>query len=180
MRPDLLLKALDAASGVKRWHTVRTVYSQNLAEHSYEVALIVARCGGSSAAVIAALEHDLGESETGDVPAPFKRKYQNAALALEQAELDAQRRLGCTVYGLDAADAWLVKFADVVSGLRFATREVQMGNRAMRLPAARFREYLGALWRTDVAPDPRARAEGVYYAVCAEYDTLKESHDGSQ
>jgi 5'-deoxynucleotidase YfbR-like HD superfamily hydrolase len=69
------------ASSVKRWHIVATSRTQSLAEHQWNVAMIVKelvrRHRPESVAlrnqlVLDALEHDLEEVITGDTPTPEK------------------------------------------------------------------------------------------------------------
>jgi 5'-deoxynucleotidase YfbR-like HD superfamily hydrolase len=65
------------ASGVTRWHIVRMVRPQSLAEHTFDVVM-VARAIASIAGIDdyeiikAALLHDLDEIVTGDIPTPTK------------------------------------------------------------------------------------------------------------
>ena len=70
------------ASGVTRWHIVRTVRPQSLAEHTFDVVMIaraVAKIAGVDDYEIikAALLHDLDEIITGDIPTPTKQKARD-------------------------------------------------------------------------------------------------------
>jgi len=70
------------ASGVTRWHIVRTVRPQSLAEHTFDVVMIaraVAKIAGVDDYEIikAALLHDLDEIVTGDIPTPTKQKARD-------------------------------------------------------------------------------------------------------
>lgn len=65
------------ASGVTRWHIVRMVRPQSLAEHTFDVVMIaraIAAIAGVDDYEItkAALLHDLDEIVTGDIPTPTK------------------------------------------------------------------------------------------------------------
>jgi len=70
------------ASGVKRWHIVRTVQPQSLAEHTFDVVMI-ARAIAKVAAMDdyeitkEALLHDLDEVVTGDIPTPTKQRARD-------------------------------------------------------------------------------------------------------
>lgn len=69
------------AADVKRWTIVRTVRDQSVAEHTFNVVMIARRLathlGVDDAVVIkAALEHDLDEIMTGDMPSPVKKKMK--------------------------------------------------------------------------------------------------------
>lgn len=178
MNAHKLLKALDAAQNVSRWHTVRTLGRQNLAEHSYEVALICARVGAPAHVVLAALEHDLGEEATGDVPAPFKRGAPQAGTLIDRAEEHyALASLGCTYTGpLKPADAWLLKFADIVSGLRFALDELELGNRRMLEGAVNFHLYMNRHWVDGArVPDNRWRDESLGL-----FDLMNERYENAR
>lgn len=67
------------ASSVSRWHIVRTVNHQSVAEHSFNVAMIAMEIGNRlgyqnwrEKIAVAALEHDLDEIHAGDIPTPAK------------------------------------------------------------------------------------------------------------
>lgn len=67
------------ATGVTRWHIVRTVRPQSLAEHTFDVTMIaraIAKIAGYDDYEIikAALLHDLDEIITGDIPTPTKER----------------------------------------------------------------------------------------------------------
>jgi len=67
------------ASGVMRWHIVRTIRPQSLAEHTFDVVMIaraIAKIAGVNDYEItkAALLHDLDEIVTGDIPTPTKER----------------------------------------------------------------------------------------------------------
>ena len=67
------------ASGVTRWHIVRTVRPQSLAEHTFDVVMIaraIAKIAGIDdyERIKAALLHDLDEIVTGDIPTPTKER----------------------------------------------------------------------------------------------------------
>lgn len=67
------------ASGVTRWHIVRMVRPQSLAEHSFDVTMIaraiakIARVDDNEI-IKAALLHDLDEIIMGDSPTPTKER----------------------------------------------------------------------------------------------------------
>ena len=70
------------ASGVTRWHIVRTTRPQSLAEHTFDVVMIaraVAKIAGVDDYEItkAALLHDLDEIVTGDIPTPTKKRARD-------------------------------------------------------------------------------------------------------
>lgn len=74
------------AGSVKRFHIVNTTRTQTLAEHQYGVAIlageIATRLGLDAPAVAlvvaAAIVHDSGETRSGDLPTPTKKKLREA------------------------------------------------------------------------------------------------------
>lgn len=74
------------AGSVKRFHIVNTSRIQTLAEHQYGVAIlsgeIAERLGFDAPAVAlvvaAAMVHDSGETRSGDLPTPTKKKLREA------------------------------------------------------------------------------------------------------
>jgi 5'-deoxynucleotidase YfbR-like HD superfamily hydrolase len=74
------------AGSVKRFHIVNTIRTQTLAEHQYGVAVlageIAERLGLDAPAVAsvvaAAIVHDSGETRSGDLPTPTKKKLRRA------------------------------------------------------------------------------------------------------
>ena len=70
------------ASDVSRWTIVRTAKPQSLAEHTFNVVMIArAICKelgiDDSHITKLALEHDLDEVKTGDIPTPAKRYMES-------------------------------------------------------------------------------------------------------
>lgn len=71
---DILL-----AQNIRRWTIVSTIQSQSLAEHSFNVCMI-ARCICEEAdvddvnVIKYALDHDLDEVHSGDIPSPAKER----------------------------------------------------------------------------------------------------------
>ncbi len=77
------------ASGVTRWHIVRTVRPQSLAEHTFDVVMIaraIAKNAGIDDYEIikAALLHDLDEIVTGDIPTPTKERARQNGWELNE------------------------------------------------------------------------------------------------
>lgn len=74
------------AGTVKRFHIVNTTRVQTLAEHQWGVAIlaceIAGRAGLDDAAVarlaLLSIVHDAGETRTGDVPTPTKKRLREA------------------------------------------------------------------------------------------------------
>ena len=116
------------SGNVTRWHTIPTIKSQTVAEHSWGVAMICRQLWPDNYTLIeAALCHDLGEGFTGDVPWPAKMSNERFKLELEEMELLYLKRLDCNVW-LNTVDREKLKIADMLEVLYFALEEINMGN----------------------------------------------------
>ncbi len=89
---------------LQRWGLKRNVITENVMEHSWEVATIAHalgtihnRCFGGNvdvnAVVVAALYHDCGEVITGDMPSPIKYHSPEITQAYKAVEKQAEREL---------------------------------------------------------------------------------------
>lgn len=119
----------------KRFHTVHTIFSQNIAEHSFGVAWwceALTNKGASKNLIMAALAHDLSEHIVGDVPSPTKRKV--ASLANELDGLEAHHLdVAGLIYPLAPEEKRILKLADILEGMMFCVRELQSGNRSPQI-----------------------------------------------
>ncbi len=111
------------AHRVRRFHSHPRLCAigQNLADHSHGVATIVALLNPKASAELlrAALLHDAGERDAGDLPQPFKQ--QEPVLAAGHAKLEARFRQETT--GVDVLldpeeESWL-KLADMLEAIIF-------------------------------------------------------------
>lgn len=78
MTGQMGIQDLLRASDTKRWIIVRTAVTQSVAEHTFNVVMIARaiakECGVDDKYVMKyALDHDLDEIRTGDIPAPTKK-----------------------------------------------------------------------------------------------------------
>jgi hypothetical protein len=115
---------------VKRWHMIDTTRTQNLAEHSanvamlaYTIAYTIGHPTFSHPTMIAmiALFHDLGETIIGDIPTHTKKALGPARVhidALESFVLPMMFRYSDVS---NPAPPWaiLVKCCDLADGIRF-------------------------------------------------------------
>jgi len=138
---------------LQRWGLKRNVITENVMEHSWEVATIThalgvirnQHFGGSldvNAVVVAALYHDCGEVITGDMPSPIK--YHSPAItqaykAVEkQAEFELLRLLPESLQGvyrgvllheeIPPEHLQLIKAADTLCAYIKCRSEVLAGN----------------------------------------------------
>lgn len=145
---------LSRMKNIRRWALMRNTRSENICEHSHEVAVIAhalalitnRHCGGTVDAekcVMLAVYHDVPEILTGDMPTPVK--YYNPAIreAYRQVEESACDKLiemlPADLRGeydalirpqdKDSEEMKLVKAADKLSALIKCIEETSQGNR---------------------------------------------------
>ena len=133
MRLDKFQK-LYHAGAVKRYHTVRVHNPQDLAAHSWGVAMIISAISEeppSANLLMAALTHDLAESETGDIPAPVKWNNTTISNALDDLEFrfDKEHQI---IFDLTDEELSLLTWADTFELVLYCGVELNMGNSFMR------------------------------------------------
>lgn len=170
-------------SHVKRWGIVNTARVQSVAEHSFNVALIVLAIARkawpgpeappnnlmATTLMTVALLHDAEEVRTGDAPTPYKLrlKDQGAKDALADVKAEILRDLlGERMLGVihevedDPEGGWLLKAADFIESIWFIKIEGQ------GLHGQKVREYLTELFgrHMEACPSPalRTAAEDIY------------------
>lgn len=84
------------ASDVQRWTIVRTVKKQTVAEHTFNVVMLARRIANileipDEEIIKCALEHDLDEIMTGDMPAPVKKQMREKGFMPEELENRQER-----------------------------------------------------------------------------------------
>lgn len=120
------------ASYVERLHTVPTIGNQNIGHHSFGVAMLcrdITNHEASAALIMAALDHDLPEVETGDIPAPVKWSSPVVSAGLTALEnqflLDHAHAMD---YELTDDEARVLKIADTLELALFCLDQLQLGN----------------------------------------------------
>jgi hypothetical protein len=138
------------ASGVTRWHIVRTVRPQSLAEHTFDVVMIaraVAKIAGYDDYEIikAALLHDLDEIITGDIPTPTKIRARSNGWELND--------LYKTVTGreLSPDESLIVQLSDKMADLHWLWLHAigPHSNRVYEIMADDYNTFV----RSDAVPD---------------------------
>lgn len=143
-------------SHVPRWSIVRQIKGQNVAEHSYFVALYVSQiCDVLEfdmetkwLSIEAALYHDLDETFTGDIPGPSKRSMVDPDKTLAFTNKMLVERFNG--YGFRQVERkkitgipLIIKLADLVDEVMYLSTEFQMGNASVEAPlsSSRTRMY---------------------------------------
>ena len=138
------------ASGVTRWHIVRTVRPQSLAEHTFDVVMIaraIAKNAGYDDYEIikAALLHDLDEIVTGDIPTPSKKRARENGWELND--------LYKSITGREITDdeSLIIQIADRMADLHWLWLHAlgPHANKVYELLATEFNNWI----RSDQIPD---------------------------
>lgn len=138
------------ASGVTRWHIVRTVRPQSLAEHTFDVVMIaraVAKMSGVDDYEIikAALLHDLDEIVTGDIPTPTKQKARDNGWELNDLYKSVTGR------ELSPDESLIIQLSDKLADLHWLWLHAlgPHANRVYEIMAERYNEFV----RAESVPD---------------------------
>ena len=140
-------KVLDSGK-VIRYHATLIDKKQNNAEHQWEVATILCHIYPQAKAhlIMYALTHDSGEIETGDIPAPIKRKHPSIKTACDEMEEDYRvNQLGIPNIKFSKRDLLAVKYADILSGIYFTSSRVRAGDQEANQIRDKWLEYIGGL-----------------------------------
>lgn len=129
------LEYIQRGGRVQRMHMVPTLQPQNVAAHSFGVAWwcwLLTHEKPSANLLMAALEHDLAEGHTGDIPAPTKHR-----LGIHKVLQNWEQELGITaeipVFELTEFESRTLKLADNFELLQHCVRERKLGNRTDEL-----------------------------------------------
>ena len=153
--PNHFYAMMSRMKNIYRWGLMRNTKSENLSEHSLEVAQIAHALAiinkkrflgeaNPQYVSLVAMYHDTSEIITGDLPTPIK--YYNAEIkqAYKQIEATAEKELidmlpedfkedFYSIYNPDELTTKLVKAADKISALIKCTEEMNMGNREFKV-----------------------------------------------
>lgn len=161
-----IIEAVDFAfkgGRTKRYHTADTLTPQNVAEHSFGVAVFcMALCAAegahaSSALLMSAIMHDLAEHRVGDISSPIKRRNPELASLLRVAEgeefMEGLYALllpeGVQPFTLTLEEERKLKISDYLDGVMFCIRERRYGNAGINYVYANFRKYLHEMPLTE-------------------------------
>jgi 5'-deoxynucleotidase YfbR-like HD superfamily hydrolase len=143
-----------SAGNVTRYHTIRMIHKQSVAEHSWGVAMVILWLYGHehvpASLMRAALLHDVAEVATGDMPAPVKWSSEQLSQAMINAENTFNEEHGLGDLDLPMNLSRILKFADMCELIIFCLGEANMGNREARSIARRGLAYLKDRGLVDV------------------------------
>lgn len=140
-----LVDAIGASGHVRRFHAKTILRDNTVGEHTYGVLwwlrIIVPDEELTKQLLFAALQHDMPEYVTGDIPAPTKRACGSAFDKLEESVLV---ELGVPPAALTPEEETWLKLADIIDGMAFCVRERELGNSTLRTTFVNYRAYFSA------------------------------------
>lgn len=154
---DLVIKAC----AVQRYHMFRVAHRESVGEHSFMVAQLaryINETEDTGEVLMCALDHDLPECVTGDIPGNVKHLCGEAFVSLEA---DTLRRAGVPQHYSPEVQR-IVKLADVMAGYAYCRQEVLgRGNASLHPVMLKYRAYTLDLVERDVERNLFEIIEGV-------------------
>jgi 5'-deoxynucleotidase YfbR-like HD superfamily hydrolase len=149
---DTLPELIKNGNDVSRWHTFACNRPQNLAGHSWGVAMMISRLFDGPHAdqlllLKCALEHDLAEKHIGDMPRPG-RTQAHRDFEVHVAGVIGIRHEESLPFHLQP---WL-KWADLIEAGLYSQREATLGNGNFTEVLLRVSNYLTEA--EEVVPPP--------------------------
>jgi 5'-deoxynucleotidase YfbR-like HD superfamily hydrolase len=135
---------IKAGYDVTRWHTMQNSRPQNLASHLWGVAMMISRLYDGPpdlyrSLMQACLEHDLAESQIGDMPRPARTEDHRGL------EVQVARAMGIMHEEMlpPIAYKWL-EWADLIEAGLHAQREAMIGNQNFTEVLLKISEHINA------------------------------------
>lgn len=168
-----------------RFNSTPVLRTENVAEHSWYVAYIGMHlwtlCGRQGIhldlgdILAKCILHDLDEALTGDIPRPFKYHTPKIRELLEDASNEIfTDYVDSTAFPVELVDYWrdakmdatglVVKMADLVSVVSYATEEVRMGNALLKCKLGEVTRYMRELH--EIMQGHAKLRVSVYDGVC--------------
>lgn len=140
------------AGMVQRYHSVPTITSDTVGEHTFGVVWLCALLSGGAPRaelLLAAVWHDVPELTVGDMPAPAKRRLglSEAFATMEQEVLGGMLRL--PIPQLTEDEQRILSIADRIDGMLHCCYERALGNQVIEEVYERFLQYIVQLSPTQ-------------------------------
>lgn len=132
-----------ASGDVERFHSVPGMVKQDIANHSWGVALLVQYFDPNcrKELLLAALTHDCAELKTGDIPADVKWENPDLKKALSEMEERIEKEWGIH-YNLTAQETTLLKICDCLEGMTYCLKRLNMGEQGAGYPFGKWYNFL--------------------------------------
>lgn len=119
------------SGSVERFHTMRKIKSQNIAEHSWGVAVLADYIFGQNFPNLVryALYHDAAEIVTGDTPATAKWESEKLERTLSKLERDVCEKMKIMYEPPNHLERDALKICDLLELMFYCSHEFHMGNK---------------------------------------------------
>lgn len=133
---NLVEREITLLSTIKRWGVIRTLQTQSVADHSFNVAMYVDRvmsrnetftCEEIAEAVRYALWHDMSECFMSDIPTYVKARWNESHL-VEHKGMASRFGFLRRPESPQAPVVDIIKFCDVLESHLFLALDSQLGN----------------------------------------------------
>lgn len=151
---------------VKRWHNCPIIGEQNVADHSWGTAQILLYLWPDSRkeTVYAALDHDVLELITGDMPHTTKTLFPAVHSALKDAE-ELLTKLNSLEYFLTKKGIIHLRIADMAEALVFAKHQTLLGNSFMERVVTVASEFLFSYGAENLPDECHAKLCDLIYQI---------------
>lgn len=130
-------------SFVTRYSTRPRIHSETVDQHSFFVAALLFKLHEKyqfnlGDAMIAAVSHDIAESQLGDILHPIRNYSSVLNEEIEKAEEEALRKFpaiishGFMIFNSDTAEGLVTRLADAIQVQQYCATEYKLGNTDMQ------------------------------------------------
>lgn len=180
------LEFIRNAGETKRFHTWPVLRTQNVAEHSWHVAMLLWYIFGSDEPgitmplMMAALTHDAAEWQVGDIPSSAKRRMAEMGFEDFRAKWGEMEQKVLNEFGWDwegyLSDEELqkLKLVDSMDGAFYCVRERAMGN---KLITPCYENFISYVEEVLMASFPISVSHSDRHIVAAERETTNRARE---
>lgn len=168
------LSFMEVGRKTRRYHAGLDMHDyQRIDAHSFGVAMLTrilvpeATAERRARLLVAAMDHDLAEQVTGDMPAPAKRDM-GIRETMQEYEDKLTAPLGLS-HSLNSADTRVLKLADAAEGALHCIAERRMGNQNIEAIFRTFWAYLKELGLANVVA-PEQGEDTAYFYIQSEWE----------
>lgn len=157
------LRTIREGGNIQRFHTRKMIQRQDVAQHSFNAALIAESIAKDSneadthRVVMHMLLHDIPELGIGDTPGHIKAHCPQLKAELDDVEVEwaedhfSERHLEF-MYGINPTEAIICKFADLAECALMGIEEMEMGNKGMAVVVDSCIEGMMSVHKTASTP----------------------------
>lgn len=182
-----------AAGETRRFHTWPVLRQQNVAAHSWHVAMLGFLLYGQDEPgitpmfMMALLTHDMAECRSGDIPSPAKRRIDTMLELADTStsfrqQWNAMEQEIAAQYGFDwekfltSEEVRRFKIVDNMEGALYCINERMMGNKLIAECFNNYAKYISELILPEEnATEITSRERNVFFYIKAKWETANAS-----